>query len=371
LAVITVVLFLAQYQIKMSKTIFLTGSTGLIGSYLLKIFLQNGHKVYTLSRGKTDKNAHDRTVEALRFWDKETFMRYKDNMFVLEGDIGEDNLGLDAQSRELVRSNVDEIFHCAAITDLNRPLPEMKRVNIEGTRKMLELGFETHKTGRQVRLNHISTAYVYGSYQGRFKETDLNVGQKFETNYEESKYQAELLVEEYRQKGLWIDIYRPPIVIGDSLTGKTFQFKHIYQFINLCGLEIFDSLPVLGARVSLIPVDLLSEAIYRISENTKKKNRNYHVFPKKLISIEEIIDIASRLMHFKKPQLILAADFHMNSLTPAQKAILRSAVLSINFKINLESDYTNNFLNNLGLEIPNINDALLTKVVTYFIRKSY
>ena len=47
---------------KKKKTIFLTGATGLLGSYLLKILIEKGHKVYALVRSKNNKSAEDRVL---------------------------------------------------------------------------------------------------------------------------------------------------------------------------------------------------------------------------------------------------------------------------------------------------------------------
>jgi len=79
------------------------------------------------------------------------------------------------------------------------------------------------------KIHHISTAYVYGNYTGVFTENDLDVGQKL---IRPTRLQniAELMVNEFRGRGLWINVYRPSIVIGESSTGKTFQLKHIINF---------------------------------------------------------------------------------------------------------------------------------------------
>lgn len=53
------------------KTVLLTGATGLVGSYLLKILLENDYKVYVLARSKDNKNARDRVIDVLKFWDKD------------------------------------------------------------------------------------------------------------------------------------------------------------------------------------------------------------------------------------------------------------------------------------------------------------
>ncbi|MFA6281795.1 MAG: SDR family oxidoreductase [Candidatus Omnitrophota bacterium] len=52
------------------KNIFLTGSTGLLGSYLLKIFLENGQKVYAPARSGKSENAYQRVIDLLKFWDE-------------------------------------------------------------------------------------------------------------------------------------------------------------------------------------------------------------------------------------------------------------------------------------------------------------
>ncbi|MDD2689044.1 MAG: SDR family oxidoreductase [Candidatus Omnitrophica bacterium] len=346
------------------RTIFITGATGLVGSYLLKTLLLNGHKVYALARNADDKSAEKRILEILRSWDEKIST---EKLRIIEGDITKDSLDLDEKTRELLKNEIEEIFHAAAITDLNQPMAKMRKVNVEGTRNVLDLAKEFSKI---VKINHISTAYIYGDYNGLFKESDLDVGQKLYTNYEETKFRAEQLVEEYRKKGFWVDIYRPSIVVGDSKNGKTFQFKHIYQFISLCELEIFDTLPILDAYVSLEPVDLLAEAIYIISINTKDKNRNYHPFPKKLIRVEDIINIASQLLNFKKPKIVSLEDFKIERLTASQRAILKNSILSVNLKKTLDSNYTNAILSKLDFKFPDIDNGLIAKILKYFVSVS-
>ncbi len=218
----------------MSKSnIFLTGATGLLGSYLLKILLQNGHRVYCLARSKDNKSAKDRVVDTLSFWDEETIAKYKRNLKVFEGDIAKHNLGISDKEIFTLKEEVNEIFHCAAVTQFNWPLDKIRKVNVEGTRNVLELAL---KCKGLKKVNYISTAYVCGDYKRVFKETDLDVGQKFNTTYEQSKFEAEKLVNEYRKERLWIDVFRPAIIVGESTIGKTFKFEHIDQLLRLWNL---------------------------------------------------------------------------------------------------------------------------------------
>jgi len=245
-------------------TIFLTGATGLVGSYLLKILLQNGHKVYCLARSKDNKSAKQRVVDILNFWDKKVYPKYRRKLIVLEGDIAKKDLGLSRSNRDLLKKGIEEIFHSAAVTDINWPLNKIRKINVGGTKNVLDFAVKCKKLKK---VNHISTAYVCGNYNGVFTENDLDVGQGFNSTYEQSKFEAEKLVRAYRKK-LPVDIYRPSVVIGESKTGKINEFRNIYQFLHLCSQEIFDSLPILNGHVSIVFIDDCARALYTISQET-------------------------------------------------------------------------------------------------------
>lgn len=350
------------------RTIFITGATGLLGSYLLKILLQNGHKVYALARGQNVQEASERVIKKVKFWDEKVSAK---NLSVLVGDIIKENLGLDSKTLYKLKSEVDEIFHCAAVTNLNWPLDEIRKINTEGTRNILYFAEECTKTGRFIKTNHISTAYIYGSFKGVFTENDLEVGQKFNTTYEQTKFEAEKLVGAYRKKGLWIDIFRPPIIIGHSKTGKILKFKNIYQLIYLCRLGIFDYLPVINLSARIVPVDSTSEAIYVISLNTKEKNKNYHPFANSDMPVNNIIGCGCRLMGIRSPKPVSLDDPDIKKLSPAQTAILQNTLFSINFQSKLNSDYTNKILEGYNFRFPKMDDNLLADILKFFINEKH
>jgi thioester reductase-like protein len=327
-------------------TVFLTGATGLVGSYLLKILLENGHRVYALSRSKDSKSAKQRVVDILNFWDRGTYPKYSRNLKIIEGDIAQGGLGLSQRDRKLLESQIEEIFHSAAVTDIGWPLAKIRAINVEGTKRVLDLALGCKKIEK---VNHISTAYVCGDHKGVFKETDLNVGQKFNTTYEQSKFEAEKLVGAYRKR-LPIDIYRPSVVIGESKTGKINEFRNIYQFLHLCSLEIFDSFPILNGHVSMVFIDDCARAIYLLSQEAKGKNKNYNIFPEKPVAIDAIIAIASKAVGFKKPGIVSLNSFRFSKLTPIQKEILRKNVLVLNTAVKLNSIATNRFLTGINFK---------------------
>src|SRR5207253_1615626 len=80
--------------------------------------------------------------------------------------------------------------------------------------------------GRLQRLGYISTAFVGGSYPDRFGEDDLDVGQRFRNSYEQSKFEAELVMHAH-MRNLPITVLRPSIIIGHSQSGATSAFNVI------------------------------------------------------------------------------------------------------------------------------------------------
>ena len=89
--------------------------------------------------------------------------------------------------------DVTEIWHLAAIYDLSVKRELGMRVNVDGTRNMLD--FAQRCRGLQ-HFHYISTCYVSGSLPGVFREDDLERGQSFNNYYEETKYLAEVEVRE-------------------------------------------------------------------------------------------------------------------------------------------------------------------------------
>ncbi|MCV4932392.1 SDR family oxidoreductase, partial [Escherichia coli] len=81
------------------------------------------------------------------------------------------------------------------------------------------------------RYNYISTCYVAGLRRGRILESELEHNAGFRNFYEESKYLAELSVEQLKPD-LPITIFRPSVVVGDSVSGETAKYDGIYYLIR-------------------------------------------------------------------------------------------------------------------------------------------
>lgn len=351
------------------QTVFITGVTGLVGSYLLKTFLENGHKVYALARSKDNKPAKERVVEILKFWDERVLDKI-DNLAVLEGDITKADLGLDSKTIDLLRKTIDEIFHLAAITRFDATLNELKKVNIEGTRNVLELSLDWNKKGKTKKVNHFSTAYVCGDHKGVFKEKDLDVGQKFNIPYEQSKFEAERVVAEYRDKGLWIDIFRPPAVVGESTTGKTFRFKQaFYQILHALNLGMFEYFPMEKKYfINSVFVNELCNGVFIISSQSTNVSKNYHLFNPQSMPLEDIVNISSEFLGFKRPKYIAAAQFIKNKSTPAQERLLRYNLFFLNTDVIINPNISCNFLKKYSFEFSSLNKKTFLILLDYAVK---
>jgi thioester reductase-like protein len=208
---------------------------------------------------------------------------------LVEGDIARPGLGL-AGSAALAGS-VAEAWHLAAIYDLAVARDAALAVNVEGTRNVLRF---LAGAPRLRRLHYVSTAYVSGTATGVFRETDLDVGQRFKNHYEETKFLAEVAVAAAK---LPATIYRPAIVVGDSRTGETGKFDGPY--FTLSAME--KAPPGLFLKVgrgrnpaNIVPVDFIVDALAGLSGLAVSAGKTYHLTDPSPLSVAEVARLLAR-----------------------------------------------------------------------------
>lgn len=196
---------------------------------------------------------------------------------LVAGDITVPGLGLPAGERERLLAGPLEIFHLAAVYDLSVPAELAWRVNVEGTRHVVDLARSAREL---VRLQYVSTCYVSGRYDGLFFEDDLELGQPFANHYDHTKHEAERVVAKARDAGLPVSVYRPSIVVGDSVSGHTQKFDGPYYLLQLLarqGTTAFVPLPGRAARTefNLVPSDYVVDGIAALAAEPDAVGRTF------------------------------------------------------------------------------------------------
>ncbi len=297
-----------------------TGATGTLGQELLKQLLERPRGQFAvLARGgskKTKGGAEPRVKAILRkHLSGSALEKAWERIVVLDGDICEPQLGLSNELYEGLVERLERVLHCAAAVRFDQPLAEARQINLEGTRTVLDLALAARQRGQVGRVDYVGTAYVCGKRRGVICEDELEHKKSFHNTYEQSKYEAELLVRRYRDE-LPIAIYRPSVIVGHSQTGETSNFKAFYWPMRVYSMGQMRLLPgVAECRVDLVPVDYVAAAVVALGERAEAIGNCYHLTAGRdnLITLREIMDAAISFFKIKPPRLI-----HPVLLKPAE-----------------------------------------------------
>ncbi len=226
---------------------------------------------------------------------------------ILEGDVQQMHLGLSGAEWKALAAEVTGVWHLAGRTGLRAPRAEMRRINVEGTRNVLEL---CQASRRLQRLSHFSTAYVSGDRVGVILEDELAMGQRFHNAYEETKHQAELLVRR-AQSSLPATIFRPSIVVGDSRTGEIDRFEGPYALaILLVASPLAVPLPLPGdavAPLNVVPVDFVVDAARSIASNPAGAGKTVHLVDPSPLSARRVYELIAAHAGKKLPSVSVPA----------------------------------------------------------------
>lgn len=253
-------------------TAFFTGFPGFIASRIIREAFENYNydRVYTIVLATQLEKAQQEKKSILsKFPDKE--------IVIIEGDITLPQLDLSDETIIMLQEQVEVVWHLAAIYDLAVPRPIAWKVNVHGT-EMMNLFVES--LPKLKRYVYFSTAYVAGTREGNLLETELIRPNNFKNFYEETKFEAELLVDQLKSN-LPVTIIRPGIVWGNSKTGETIKFDGPYFIVNMIDrLKKLPIIPYIGHSTSLInvvPVDYIYRAAVYLSEIEEAKGKTVHL----------------------------------------------------------------------------------------------
>src|SRR5262245_24460402 len=277
-----------------------TGGTGFIGRHLLRELDRRGLPIHVLVRPRSVGR-----LEALG-------LRHA---VPLLGDITRQGLGI--AGSDLPALEGAEVFHLAAVYDLEADEERNQLANVEGTRQVVELA---NRVGA-ARLHHVSSIAVAGShFKGRFTEDMFDEGQVLDHPYYRTKFEAERIVRE--QARVPFRVYRPGLVIGSSETGQADRVDGPYYAFKLIQ-RLRDALPAWvplvgyeGGPFSLVPVDFVARAVDHIAARQGLDGQTFHVVDLRPLSVGDTLHEFCRAAH--APQFTLRLDRRAFDVVPRE-----------------------------------------------------
>jgi reducing polyketide synthase SwnK len=232
--------------------VFVTGSTGYVGAFVVHDLLKLGIATYCLVRAGSTDEALERQrgiLESYGLWEAQ----YAPLLHPVVGDASKPLLGLTEEDFAELADQVDAICHSASLVDWLKPLDDYIGPNVISTHEVLRLA----SLGRAKAIHLISSISTVPRYLGLDVPKD---GQEY--GYSTSKWMAEQMVAAARWRGANASIYRLPFVGASAATGHFRLDRGDFLHNLIAGSAEMDCYPSLDADISIVlPVDYLSKTV--------------------------------------------------------------------------------------------------------------
>src|SRR3954449_3417498 len=342
---------------------FVTGATGFIGRNLVEQLLERDGTIYVLVR----EGSRGRLEELRSRWGAD-----EGRIVPVIGDLSQENLGLDQETIDRLRGDIDHFFHLAAIYDMTADAETQRVANVEGTRHAVELAEALDAK----RFHMVSSIAAAGLYKGTFTEDMFEEAEKVDNHpYFQTKHESEAVVRE-EAKVPW-RVYRPGIVVGHSETGEMDKIDGPYYFFKLLQRarnavpQWFPGVGIEGRKINLVPVDFVAKAMDHIAHIDGFDGQAFHLTDPKPLTAGQVINTFAKAAH--APEAAMRIDSRMLDFIPKQVrsgltmlppvnrisdqvladlGIPRSVLVYINYPTDFDSTKTQTALEGTGISVP-------------------
>jgi long-chain acyl-CoA synthetase len=258
--------------------IFVTGSTGYLGSYLVAGLLR-GYRdpLNLLVRAKSEQEARERLWKSLQLhFEFPDFSEYLNTRIkIFRGDLTNEFFGLSDDDYHHLVDTTESIIHCAA--SLNRKSErQCLNVNLRGALEVIQLARRAQNRHGLRRYSHVSTVAVAGHRQNEIVTEDASIdwARSDYDPYARTKKFGEHMVHQLIPD-VPTTIFRPAIVLGDSRWPATTQFDMVQAF------DVLARLPMLplkaNDRIDIVPANYVGKAIVTIHQKENPAHSIYHL----------------------------------------------------------------------------------------------
>jgi len=271
--------------------VLLTGATGFLGAYLLRELLdRTTARVWCLVRAASTEHGMARihtTLENYRLWEP----AFATRIVAIPGDLAAPGLGLSAPDLARLAEQIDVIYHNGARVNHLEPYARLRQTNVEGTREILRLSTTT----RAKPVHFVSTTgavIAAGDTAPIAEDTARTADELVDSGYITSKWTAEQLLHQARERGLPVRIYRPGLISGDLQFGAHNPDDSFWNMIRAAAL-LGAAPDVADATVSLAPVTYVARALVEISLRAPRAAA-YHLVNRTPVRLAAILDALRR-----------------------------------------------------------------------------
>lgn len=355
----------------MGNVYFFTGFPGFISMNLVKEMIEKRYdieKIYLLVLPEMKEKAEKEIGKLLQTL---SVARNKDIFKIVIGDITKENLNIADEINERLQSTVTHVFHLAAIYDLAVPKDIAYKVNVTGTDHVNKWLKKLQKLERYI---YFSTAYVSGKREGKILETELDENQTFKNHYEQTKFEAEVLVQQV-MPDVPTTIIRPGVVAGHSKTGETVKFDGPYFLLNFFDkLKFLPFISYLGRGdgiTNFVPIDYILNATLYLAHSPKGKGKVYHLTDPNPCKMRELYELMAIEYLGKKPvgtlPLFLARFFLSFSAMRKWLKVEKEALDYFTFHVQYDNSQAEEDLKGSGITCPKFTDVI-PAIVEYYRR---
>ncbi|GAB5416732.1 MAG: hypothetical protein Crog4KO_22210 [Crocinitomicaceae bacterium] len=341
------------------ETVLLTGATGFVGAFLLRKLLDLYPNIISLVRAENEESAQSRMEDSLKKYSLYS-AELQQKIKVLQADLSQERLGLNARDYDLVVDQVDVIYHCGAMVNFMKNFEVLKQVNVGSTYELLKIA---HTTKRK-QFNYISTMGVFSQRRSTFTENARIQDQEHfkDRGYETTKWIAEGLIEKAREMGIDANVFRLGRITGDHKKGIARSEDFFHRFLEGCAQMKMFPAELLDNHTDLTPVDITTDAIIALAQ--KSANGVYHILNEKQASYRSML----RNFELQGVDLkIVAYDIWLdhvdalNKTAPSNPLFLITPLLKQKtwfsvYQNVLDNRYTNRLLEAEGIDWPEGND---------------